>query len=77
MRQIFMSKLIYQTYNGYVMSQFRKLQKDIENYGEIRWKHAHAPSSAYCWQGSPALNEGFIPVRVEDHRERLLGDPTR
>jgi uncharacterized protein len=26
MRHIFMSKLIYQTYNGYVMSQFRKSQ---------------------------------------------------
>lgn len=39
-RHIFVSKLIYQTYNGYVMSQFRKLKKDIENHGEIRWKYA-------------------------------------
>lgn len=71
MRHIFMSKLIYQTYNGYVMSQFRKLQKDIENYGEIRWKHA-MHLIRLLLAGITALNEGFIPVQVEDHRERLL-----
>jgi hypothetical protein len=71
MRHIFMSKLIHQTYNGYVMSQFRKLQKDIENYGEIRWKHA-MHLIRLLLAGITALNEGFIPVRVEDHRERLL-----
>lgn len=71
MRQIFMSKLIYQTYNGYVISQFRKLRKDIENYGDIRWKHA-MHLIRLLLAGITALNEGFIPVRVEDHRERLL-----
>jgi hypothetical protein len=71
MRHIFLSKLIYQTYNGYVMSQFRKLQKDIENYGEIRWKHA-MHLIRLLLSGITALNEGFIPVRVEEHRERLL-----
>lgn len=71
MRHSFMSKLIYQTYNGYVMSQFRKLQKDIENYGEIRWKHA-MDLIRLLLAGITALNEGFFPVRVEDHRERLL-----
>lgn len=71
MRHIFMSKLIYQTYNGYVMSQFRKLQKDIENYGEIRWKHA-MHLIRLLLAGITALNEGFIPVRVEYHSERLL-----
>jgi hypothetical protein len=53
------------------MSQFRKLQKDIENYGEIRWKHA-MHLIRLLLVGITALNEGFIPVRVEDHRERLL-----
>ena len=71
MRHIFMSKLIYQTYNGYVTSQFRKLQKDIENYGEIRWKHA-MHLIRLLMAGIAALNEGFIPVRVQVHRERLL-----
>jgi hypothetical protein len=39
-RQRFLSKLIYQTYNGYVMSQFKKLEQDLRARGEIKWKHA-------------------------------------
>lgn len=71
-RPIFVSKLIYQTYNGYVMSQFRKLQKDIENYGEIRWKHA-MHLIRLLLSGIIALQEGIIPVRVlDEHRPRLL-----
>ncbi|MCP5303449.1 MAG: nucleotidyltransferase domain-containing protein [Pseudomonadales bacterium] len=72
MRHIFMSKLIYQTYNGYVMSQFRKLQKDIENHGQIRWKHA-MHLIRLLLSGIIALQEGEIPVRVPDaYRDRLL-----
>ena len=71
-RHIFVSKLIYQTYNGYVTSQFRKLQKDIENHGEIRWKHA-MHLIRLLLSGIIALREGEIPVRVPDeYRERLL-----
>ena len=71
-RHIFVTKLIYQTYNGYVMSQFRKLQKDIENYGEIRWKHA-MHLIRLLLSGIIALQEGIIPVRVPDgYRPRLL-----
>ena len=72
MRHIFVTKLIYQTYNGYVLSQFRKLQKDIENYGEIRWKHA-MHLIRLLLSGIIALQEGAIPVRMPDsHRPRLL-----
>jgi uncharacterized protein len=72
MRHIFVSKLIYQTYNGYVVSQFRKLQKDIENHGEIRWKHA-MHLIRLLLSGIIALKEGEIPVRVPDeYREKLL-----
>jgi uncharacterized protein len=39
MRAIFLSQLIYQTYNGYVMSQFRRLEQDIRTIGTIKWKH--------------------------------------
>lgn len=72
MRHIFVTKLIYQTYNGYVMSQFRKLQKDILNYGEIRWKHA-MHLIRLLLSGIMALQDGVIPVRVPDeYRARLL-----
>ena len=40
MRSIFLSRLIYQTYNGYVMSQFRKIEQDLRAKGAIKWKHA-------------------------------------
>jgi predicted nucleotidyltransferase len=39
-RKVFLSKLIYQTYNGYVMSQFKKLEQDLRARGDIKWKHA-------------------------------------
>lgn len=71
-RHIFLSKLIYQTYNGYVMSQFRKLKKYIENHGHIRWKHA-MHLIRLLLSGIIALQENRIPVQVADeHREQLL-----
>ena len=71
-REMFLSRLIYQTYNGYVMSQFKKLQKDIENHGEIRWKHA-THLIRLLLSGIAGLKEGSILVRMEGtHRERLL-----
>jgi uncharacterized protein len=39
MREKFLSRMVYQTYNGYVMSQFKKLQADLRNKGEVKWKH--------------------------------------
>jgi uncharacterized protein len=32
--------MIFQTFNGYAMSQFKKIEQDIRNHGEVRWKHA-------------------------------------
>jgi len=71
LRHIFLSKLIYQTYNGYVTSQFHKLQKDIENHGEIRWKHA-MHLIRLLLSGIIALRDRCIPLQVVEHRERLL-----
>jgi predicted nucleotidyltransferase len=70
-RHIFLSKLIYQTYNGYVMSQFKKLNQHIQNHGTIKWKHA-MHLIRLLLSGITVLNEGFVPVNVDAHRERLL-----
>lgn len=71
MRDAFLSKLVYQTYNGYAMSQFRKMEGDLRNKGAIKWKHAM--HLVRLLSGITALREGYVPVRVEDeHRERLL-----
>jgi uncharacterized protein len=71
MRQCFLSKLVYQTYNGYVMSQFKKLSGDLRNKGEVKWKHV-MHLIRLLLSGVTTLREGVVPVRVEAHRERLL-----
>jgi len=71
MRTIFLSQLVYQTYNGYVMSQFKKLEQDLRNTGTIRWKHAMHLIRLLS-SGVTALREGYVPVRVESGREELL-----
>lgn len=71
MRKIFLSKLVYQTYNGYVMSQFKKLEQDLRSSGEIRWKHA-MHLIRLLLQGIEILREAKLNVRVEEHREKLL-----
>lgn len=71
LREIFLSKMIYQTYNGYVMSQFKRLEHHLQNHGTIKWKHA-MHLIRLLLSGIIALHENTIPVRVESHRDRLL-----
>lgn len=71
MREIFLSRLVYQTYNGYVMSQFKKMQADIRNQGQVKWKHVMHLIRLLI-SGINVLRNGFVPVRVDDHRDQLL-----
>jgi predicted nucleotidyltransferase len=71
MRESFLSKMVYQTYNGYVMSQFKKLQAEIRNRGAIKWKHV-MHLIRLLLSGIAVLRDAFVPVRVEEHREKLL-----
>jgi hypothetical protein len=70
-RSLFLSRLIYQTYNGYVLSQFKKLEQDLRTRGAFKWKHA-MHLIRLLLSGITALQEGVIPVHVGEHRERLL-----
>src|SRR5881628_827880 len=70
-RRRFLSRLIYQTYNGYVMSQFKKLEQDLRSRGEIKWKHA-MHLIRLLLSGITALREGELRVRLDEHREALL-----
>jgi hypothetical protein len=70
-RTCFLSKLVYQTYNGYVLSQFKKLEQDLRTTGEIKWKHA-MHLIRLLLQGITILKEGAVPVRVGEHRTALL-----
>jgi uncharacterized protein len=71
MKSIFLSRLIYQTYNGYVLSQFKKMQADIRNHGQVKWKHV-MHLIRLLLSGIGVLREGFVPVKVDAHRDRLL-----
>jgi uncharacterized protein len=71
LRNAFLSKLVYQTYNGYVLSQFKKLEQDLRTKGAIKWKHA-MHLIRLLLSGIAVLREGFVPVRIDNHRAQLL-----
>jgi uncharacterized protein len=70
-RHIFLSKLVFQTYNGYVMSQFKKLEQDLRATGDIKWKHA-MHLIRLLLQGISILKQSHVPVLVAEHRNDLL-----
>lgn len=70
-RDCFLSKLIFQTYNGYAIGQFKKMEQDLRSRGQIKWKHA-MHLIRLLLSGIRALREGAIPVDVGEYRERLL-----
>jgi hypothetical protein len=71
MRGIFLSRHIHRTYNSYVLSQFKKMEQDLRNAHALRWKHV-MHLIRLLLSGVVVLKEGFVPLRVEEHRERLL-----
>jgi len=70
-RRGFLSQMIFQTFNGYALSQFKKIEQDLRNQGEVRWKHAMHLLRLLI-TGAATLRESRVPVRVEAHRDRLL-----
>lgn len=71
MRSIFLSRLLFQTYNGYVMSQFKKMQAGLHKYGEAKPKHV-MHLVRLLLSGIDVLRTGTLNVRVEAHKDRLL-----
>lgn len=71
MKSIFLSKLVYQTYNGYVMSQFKKIEVSLRNKGAIRWKHA-MHLIRLLLSGIKIMKEGFVLVDVGAYKGKLL-----
>ncbi len=66
MRSAFLSRLAYQTYNSYVLSQFKKLDANAP-----KWKHV-MHLIRLLLTGITVLEKGIVPVRVEAYREQLL-----
>ena len=71
MREAFLSKLVFQTFSGYVASQFKKMQTDIRNQGRVKWKHV-MHLIRLLLSGTHVLREGVMIVDVGEHRESLL-----
>ncbi len=71
MRQAFLSKHVYKTYSGYVLSQFRRMANAYEKKGAYKAKHAmHLIRLLHS--GIAASETGEIRVDVGEHREELL-----
>lgn len=71
MREVFLSRLVYQTYNGYVMSQFKKMQSDLRNQGQVKWKHV-MHLIRLLMSGIHVLMHGEVAVRIDEHRDHLF-----
>lgn len=71
LRQAFLSQLAYQTYSGYVLSQFKKLEADFRRDGAPKWKHVMHLLRLLLAARSLLL-EAKLVVDVGPDRERLL-----
>ncbi len=71
LREAFLSQLAYQTYSGYVLSQFKKLEADFRRDGAPKWKHV-MHLLRLLLAARTLLAEGKLIVDVGPDRERLL-----
>lgn len=71
MREAFLSQMVYQTFNGYVMSQFKKISADLRNHGAVKWKHV-MHLLRLLQSGITVLREEFVPVKITESRAELL-----
>ncbi len=70
LRACFLSRLVFQTYSGYVVSQFRKIEADLRQ-GAPKWKHV-MHLLRLLQAGIGVLRTGEVPVHVGAERDRLL-----
>jgi predicted nucleotidyltransferase len=71
MREAFLSRHLYKTYSGYVLSQFRRMANAYAKTGAYRPKHAmHLVRLLHS--GIDALRTGEIRIDVAEHRNELL-----
>lgn len=71
LRRVFLSRHIYKTYSGYVLSQFRRMAAAFGNTGQFKTKHAmHLIRLLHS--GIAALETMEILIDVSPWREKLL-----
>jgi predicted nucleotidyltransferase len=70
--ELFVSKYVFRAYQGYAIAEFKSLEKQLKNQGNIRWKHA-CHLLRLLWSGIECMTNGRIVVRPPDPiREKLL-----
>lgn len=70
-RTAFLSKHLYKTYSGYVLSQFRRMSNAVTKKGTYKPKHA-MHLVRLLLSGIHALRTGEIMIDVSEHRDELL-----
>jgi predicted nucleotidyltransferase len=76
LRDAFLSRYLYRTYSGYVLSQFRRMRRELDHGRTIRPKHAmHLVRLLHS--GIAAVEGRGIQVDVGEHREELLAIKNR
>jgi len=71
LRPAFLSQLVFQTYSGYALSQFKKLEADLRRQGAPKWKHV-MHLLRLLLAGEQLLRTGELAIDVGEHRQRLL-----
>ncbi|WP_067482467.1 nucleotidyltransferase domain-containing protein [Actinomadura hibisca] len=71
LREAFLSRHAHRTFLRYAQGQFRKLEGDLRNHGEPRWKHVMHMVRLLI-SGRHLLEHGEPLVDVGDLRDRLL-----
>ncbi|MEU0354038.1 nucleotidyltransferase domain-containing protein [Streptomyces cyaneofuscatus] len=71
LRGAFLSRLAHATFVRYALGQRRKLEADVRQYGEPRWKHA-MHLLRLLTSGRDLLRTGELRIHVGDAREELL-----
>ena len=71
LRRAFFSQLVYQTFSGYVLGQFKKIEGDLRRDGAPKWKHVMHLLRLLISAGD-LLRTGELALDVGAHRERLL-----
>jgi len=71
LREVFLTRHVYKTYSGYVISQFRRMANAFARTGKYKAKHAmHLLRLLYS--GIEALRTGQIRIDVGEQRDELL-----
>ncbi|WP_328916825.1 MULTISPECIES: nucleotidyltransferase domain-containing protein [unclassified Streptomyces] len=71
LRGAFLSRRVDGTFRGYAAQQVHKLEADIRNHGEPRWKHA-MHTLRLLISCRDLLRTGRLSIEVGDQREPLL-----